>query len=119
MLARSDTLEALKALAHASPAAVATWCMQCGRISIVDVEEIVLAAGDPGCPLAPRSGTPQECIDDLSNPAEMTQATVRRLQQELAALDNMLSRPTTNEERSQLLAERQTKAEALDALSKT
>jgi len=49
----------------------------------------------------------------------MTQATVRRLQQELAALDNMLSRPTTNEERSQLLAERQTKAEALDALSKT
>jgi len=114
-----DTLEALKALDHASPAAVAAWCVQCGRISIVDVEEIVLAAGDPDCPLAPQSGTPQQCIEAFSHPADTTEAAVRRLQHELAALDNLLSRPSTNEERSRLLAERQAKADALDALSKT
>lgn len=119
MPARSDTLQALKALAHASPAAVAAWCVQCGRISIADVDETVLAVGDPDCRLAPQSGTPQQCIDAFSDPADTTQAAVRRLQHELAALDNLLSRPSTNEERSRLLAERQAKADALEALGKT
>lgn len=116
---RSDTLEALKALAHASPAAGATWCVQCGRISIVDDEEVVLAQGDPECPSTPQSGTPQECIAAFSDPTDAKQAAIRRLQSELTALDDLLSRPTTNEDRSRLLAERQAKVDALSALTKT
>ena len=119
MTTRPDTLAALKALDHASPAAVAAWCVQCGRISVVDVEEVVLAVGDPNCPLAPQSGTPLQCIEAFSRPSDATDAAIRSLQNELATLDNLLSRPSTNEERSRLLAERQAKAGALDALSKT
>jgi hypothetical protein len=98
---------------------VATWCVQCGRISIVDVEEVVLAQGDPDCPSTPQSGAPQECIDAFSDRTDTKQAAIRRLQSELAALDNLLSRPTINEDRSRLLAERQAKADALDALTNT
>lgn len=115
----SETLEALKALAHASPAAAATWCVQCGRISIHDAEDVELAAGDPNCPATPQSGTPQECLDAFSDPTDAKQAAIRRLQSELAALDNLLSRPTTNDDRSRFLVERQSKANALDALNKT
>jgi len=118
MPTRSETLEALKSLEHASPAAVAKWCVECGRISILDVEEIVLAVGDLNCRLSPLQGTPQQCVDAFAQTTDAAEAGIQRLRTELAALDDLLSRPTSNNERGQLLAERQAKANALDTLTK-
>jgi hypothetical protein len=114
--AASQTLEALKALEAASPSAIARWCLTCGQIRLLN-PDVVLAPGDPNCPDDPVTGTPQQCVDAFAKASGDTSANIEGLRSELAALDDLLSKPTSNPERARLLAERAAKARELEGLA--
>jgi hypothetical protein len=116
--AANQTLQALKALQSASPSAVAHWCLTCGKIRLLNPEEVILAPGDPHCPEELGTGTPQQCVDAFAKAAGNTADTdMERLRTEMAALDDLLSRPTSNSERAQLLADRAAKTPEVEALA--
>lgn len=118
MPAAGQTLEALKAIEGASPSATAHWCLTCGLIWLSDPVEVVLAPGDADCPEKPAAGTPQQCVDAFAKATgNTTGAGIERLRSELDALDDLLSRPTSNPERGRLLSAREAKARELDALA--
>lgn len=113
----SQTLEALKALQSASPSATAHWCLTCGQIRLLNPEEVVLAPGNPDCPHDPVTGTPQQCVNAFAKVAGDVSADIESVRSELAALDDLLSRPTTNPERARLLSDREAKTRELEALA--
>ena len=104
-------------LDSASPSASARWCVICGDIRLCDPVEAILAPGNPSCAAKLVSGTPQQCVDAFATvPVNQRDVPIERLQAELARLDEILSRPTSNVERGKLLAEREAKARALQNL---
>ena len=112
-----QTLEALKAITSASATGIAHWCLKCGQIRLLDPMEVVLAPGDPKCLEKLTVGTPQQCVDAFgktTGPDNRDEVT--RLRAELSVIDDFLSRPTSNLERSRLLSDREAKALELEAL---
>lgn len=112
-----QTLEALKAMTSASATGIAHWCLKCGQIRLLDPMEVVLAPGDPKCLEELTTSTPQQCLDAFSKTTGADgRDEIERLRAELGALDDLLSRPTSNLERSRLLSDREAKALELEAL---